>query len=291
MMTLNDDARKHLDNYLNQVRICLKGCSTVDADDVEQGIKEHIESELQDSSETISYDALDAVLKKLGSPQQWVPEEEIAWWRKFILRLRKGPEDWRLAYISFGLLVLGFLVGRSFFMTFIPASFIISRAVMSTVEDTNQLKGQKWLIYPSLFIIYVFLALGVLLWPVFPLAGIADWMEHLDIQRFPWVTHDSMNGLANYNPDTLVVAYWLIAFVLIAAATALWWVVLAIAHKKKPKILQAIFRPFADHIKPSHTNWFMGISFLLMMLCSVGGTLLIGSADWFLLRILEKILQ
>ena len=26
------------------------------------------------------------------------------WWRKIIFRMRSGPEDWRLAYISFALL-------------------------------------------------------------------------------------------------------------------------------------------------------------------------------------------
>ncbi len=106
MINLTDNAKKHLDNYLQQVRTCLKDCLTVDADEVEQNIKEHIENELQSSTEPVSFDTLDDVLKRLGSPQQWLPEEEIAWWRKIIIRLRKGPEDWRLAYITFGLLLL-----------------------------------------------------------------------------------------------------------------------------------------------------------------------------------------
>lgn len=143
MITFNDDAKKLVDNYLHQVRSCLNSCTTVDADEVEQNIKEHIENELQDSSEPISYDELNIVLKKLGSPQQWVPEEETSWWRKIILRLRTGPEDWRLAYISFGLLILGFLTGRNSFMILVIASFIVSRALISTAEQIDRLKAQR----------------------------------------------------------------------------------------------------------------------------------------------------
>ena len=70
MINLTDNAKEHLDSYLQQVRGCLKDCSSVDADEVEQNIKEHIDCELQDSSEPISYDVLDDVLNKLGSPQR-----------------------------------------------------------------------------------------------------------------------------------------------------------------------------------------------------------------------------
>jgi len=99
MINLTDNARKHLDNYLQQVRTYLKASPTVDADEVEQNIKEHVENELQDSPEPVSFDALDDILKKLGSPQQWLPEEERPWWRKIILRLRTDRQKylWRIS--------------------------------------------------------------------------------------------------------------------------------------------------------------------------------------------------
>jgi len=110
MITLSKSAKKSLEDYLRQARAYLRGSKSVDAEEVEQNITEHIENELKGAAEPVSCDALDAVLKKLGSPQQWVPEEELPWWRKIILRLRSGSEDWRLAYLSLGLLVVGFLI-------------------------------------------------------------------------------------------------------------------------------------------------------------------------------------
>lgn len=267
MINFNDDAKKQMDKYLREVRTCLRDCLSVDADEVEQNIVEHIENEFQGETEPVSYNQLDSVLKKLGSPLQWVPEEEITWWKKIVLRLRTGPEDWRLAYISFGLLIMAFLIARSSFIIFVLTSFIISRAVISTVDHINQLKAQRWLIYPSLFIVYIFAAFWLLLWPTFALAGIADELEHLDSEKFPWNTGNEMS-------------YWLIAIVLIAAGTALWWLVLAFVHKKKPKILQVVFRPFANYIKPSWTNCFLGISLLLLVLCSAVGILMIKYHGW-----------
>lgn len=230
MINLTDNAKKHLDNYLQQVRDCLKVCSSIDADEVEQNIKEHIESELQGSTEPISYDALDDVLKKLGSPQQWVPEEEIAWWRKIILRLRKGPEDWRLVYISFGLFLLSFLVGKQmpFFavflwpiiifrgtstVVFLFASFFVARAALAVVPDRNKLGGRKWLLYPPLIIVYAGLVVLMLGWPIAPL--------RLDVYKYTLS-----------EPLFLVMGLWL---VLLGMTICIW-----------PKLVRAIFSPFAD---------------------------------------------
>ncbi len=93
MKNLTDTAQNRLDKYLRQVRAYLRGSKSVDADEVEQNITDHIENELAGVAEPISPDALNEVLAKLGSPSQWVPEEELSWWRKVILRLRVEPED------------------------------------------------------------------------------------------------------------------------------------------------------------------------------------------------------
>ena len=284
MNNLTDNAKEHLDNYLQQVRACLKVCSSIDADEVEQNIKEHIESELQDSSEPISYDSLDDVLKKLGSPEQWVPEEEISWWRKIILRLRKGPEDWRLAYITFGLFLLSFLVGKQmpFFAVFLwpiiifrgtsnvvllLASFILARATISTVGDSKKLGGQKWLIYPSLVVIYLPIFFFVLLWPEILSFAIAQGYDHAKIDMFPWNT-------GNETP------YWTLAFIFSAGATFLWWLILALVHKKAPHFLGVVFRPFAKPIKPKILNRFMVIVAGLAAICFLTIMLMIKYQGW-----------
>lgn len=93
MIELSDNAEKALDGYLRQVRAYLRGTKSVDVDEVEQNITEHIQNEFEGATKPISFEKLDAVLKKLGSPRQWVSEKELAWRRKIIQRLRADPED------------------------------------------------------------------------------------------------------------------------------------------------------------------------------------------------------
>ncbi|MHC4756780.1 MAG: HAAS signaling domain-containing protein, partial [Planctomycetota bacterium] len=131
MITYTEEAQKHLDKYLNEVRVYLSGCKSVDVEEIQRDIIEHVETELEGATEPISFNDLDAVLEKLGSPRQWVPDEELSAWQKIITRLRTGPEDWRLAYISLGLLILGFIANP----VFVLASFVVSRAALSVAGD------------------------------------------------------------------------------------------------------------------------------------------------------------
>ena len=107
MVELSYGAQRTLDQYLRQVKAYLRASRSVDVTDVEQSIHEHIETELEGWAEPVSADQLTGILKKLGNPWQWVPDEELPWWRRMLLGLQVGPEDWRLAYLSFGLLVAG----------------------------------------------------------------------------------------------------------------------------------------------------------------------------------------
>jgi len=107
MMTrLTPEASSRMDQYLRQVRSTLSGCASVHADEVERDVREHIESELPADQQAIPVQDLNRILDRLGSPSQWVPAAEIPWWRRFLNRWHHGPEDWRLAYLAFILLVL-----------------------------------------------------------------------------------------------------------------------------------------------------------------------------------------
>ena len=46
-MTLSEGARRSLEDYLRQARMYLRGSKSVDADEVEQNVTEHIETELE----------------------------------------------------------------------------------------------------------------------------------------------------------------------------------------------------------------------------------------------------
>jgi hypothetical protein len=252
MINLSDNAKKCLDKYLQQIRTYLRGCKTVDADEVERNVVEHIESEFEGATAAVSFEELDTVLQRLGSPRQWIPEEELPWWRKTIFRLRTSPEDWRLAYISFGLLILGFVILPSF-IVLIPASFIVARAALSEASDTDELKSQKWLIYPSLIIVYLFVLFWLFAWPAFALATVAYELEH--------------NVRSSYPQFADELRYWIMATSFIIAGLGLWWIILAGLLLKCRRLLQVPFKPFA--------GWFGRKSALILFL--IGLVLMIPS--------------
>ena len=256
MITLSKNAERSLQDYLRQARAYLRGSKSVDADEVEQNITEHIESELEGAVEPVSRDVLDVVLKKLGRPQQWVPEEELPWWWRIIFRLRSGPEDWRLAYISLALLVTGILT-----LPYVPvgivlilAGFLASRAAVAEAGDTKELKAQKWLLYPSLIIVYVFVLLALLTWPLLFLP-LADEYENTMI---------GSSSLFNNEID-----YWIMAASVIVAGLGLWWSIVGAMLLKPRDQLRVIFDPFAERLR---SKWAIRLLLvgLAMLIVSAG---------------------
>lgn len=268
MKKLDENAKGHLDKYLQEVRTCLAGCKSVDADEIERDIIEHIESELESAEEPVGFDEVDAVLKRLGSPQQWVPEEEISWWQKIILRLRTGPEDWRLAYISFGLLFMSalFLIcnnraNMAVSLLLLLTSFCLSRAALSAGTIRGDLGAQKCLIYPSLIIVYLVICAFPLLWPVFLLGA----------NRAPWNRWDET-------------VYWIIAYMFKGVAVGLYYFILVSIYKIGAKFFQMIFRPFAEKINPKNINWLLVIILILTILCLVAGIIMFDgkNREWYI---------
>ena len=275
MKKLNERAKEHLDRYIQQMRQCLRKCTTVDADEVERNIIEHIENELESAAEPISFDEVDVVLKRLGSPQQWVPEEEISWWRKILLRLHYGPDDWRLAYLSFGFFLFWLLVSfgpRGFILwplgilrgrlscVFLLASFVLSRAAISQVRDTGKLAGQKWLLYPPLVIVYIPL-LMFLIWPVIPTAILAQQS----------MLHDHGPTFIPYHPPNLALNPGLRWGLAGAGILSLWWIVLGIICCIVPQAVRVVFRPFADNFNRKWAVLLIVIGGLIILLCLAPG--------------------
>jgi hypothetical protein len=223
------EANERLERYLRQVRLALRGCRSVSADEVERDIREHVDSELTAEHGTVSVDDLNAVFQRLGSPSQWVPQEEIPAWRRFVLRLRTGPEDWRLAYLAFALLVVGGLL-PGIFWVLIPASYLAARASLAAARARNEeLGAQKWFIYPPLVVVNAFLLLAVLVGPVifFEMAGQVLY-ENLNVRA------------ALHPPDFTDPASDRGKFVtaLMVEALAVWWIVVGIILAIWPRLAQ-----------------------------------------------------
>jgi hypothetical protein len=274
MMELSCHAQKTLDQYLRQVHAYLRGSASVDAGDVEQSIHEHVETELAHASEPVTAEQLTDVLKRLGSPRQWVPEEELPWWRRMILHWQVGPDDWRLAYLSFALLFVGLagLFAASPICVLILASVLVSRAALSAAGDSDLSKGQKWLLYPGLIAVYAPLVLFTMFWLPAILIVFA-----IDIEQFPtlssyWREMHSVTG-GSY-------AYVMTAMALIAGVTALWWIVLGFFALTRLQWIKIIFYPFVQSLSRGRIGYFIMILFLVFVV-SAGIVWYYGAAPIF----------
>jgi len=254
VIELSEKAQESLNDYIDQVKRSLKGVKYIDADEIVQNVNEHIESELGDMTEPVGSEKLDAVLEKLGSPLQWVPEDEISWWRKVIMRIYSGPEDWRLAYLSFGLLLLGFLFYSIFsvLVILVIASYIVSRAALVTVNGHDELRGQKWLIYPSLITIYIPLLIFILAWPLIPIFN-------LFVPKYIALLEATYSVIGER--DLVEVTSFIVGSILSAVSIGIIWIGygLILLNKKHQSQIRTIFKPFADRF---NRKWSLVIIFL-----------------------------
>jgi hypothetical protein len=249
MVELSKSARKGLDDYLRQVRSYLRWSKSLDRQEVEQNIAEHIERELEGSPEPVSSSALNGVLARLGSPRQWVPAEAMHWWGKLILKLRTDSEDWRLAYISFSFLLVGFLLTflvSPLQVVFFAGSFITARAALAAAGDED-LGAQKWLLYPVLLLVSAAFVLTLFLGPAL-LAGIIG----AELHEAHWVRRDSHMG---------VIAFVYTSSVLV---TGLWWILVGLLACKWPAIICQPLRPFADQFNRRRALAIAGTGVLLL---------------------------
>jgi len=255
VIELSEKARKTLSEYLDQVKRSLKGVKYIDADEIVQNVNEHIENELGETPEPVSSEKLGAVLEKLGSPLQWVPEEEISWWRKVILRIYSGPEDWRLAYLSFGLFFIAFLfhskLSFSVFVILVIASFIVSRAALAAVNGRDELRGQKWFIYPSLIIVTLFFVGVLFSIPLFILIPIAGSMEQTTMEAHNIRIDDH---------------YLLLASSIIGMITCLWCMLVGIICLIFPELPKKLLYPVADWFRRKHAIVLIALAFFVFTL-------------------------
>lgn len=174
MIEMTPAAREHLDNYLQRIRSELRGSRSVVADDVEQSVREHVEIALADAPAPVGATQIITVLDRLGPPERWLGDEE----GETSPAPRDEPEGqtlvWRLAYVSFAVLLVAALLPGFLFFLLIPA-MVLSRATVELAQDRGvPLGGRRWLVYPSIAVVLA-LAVGVLLLlpPLSAMAGLS----------------------------------------------------------------------------------------------------------------------
>lgn len=223
MIQLTADAMKTRETYLEQVRTYVGMSQTADPTEVIRDVNEHIDRELQNSPQPVSKECLESILERLGSPCQWVNEDDFTWWRKMMMRLRKGPEDWRLAYLAFATLILGTVLMGPIGLL---ASFCLSRAALS-VSEKKELQAKRWLVFPSLLIVYFLTAPILLFWPVIPLIGMA------------------------------------VNIIFMTIGMAIWWGFLWLLTRKYMRIVKVLFKPFAENWKLNWLGYLSAVLFLI----------------------------
>ena len=234
--TLTHDAQSHLDRYLNCVKHALRLHPSVDADDVEFDIRGHIEAELSDASAPVTAARLGSVLDRLGSPNQWVPSEDLPVWRKLLVELIAGPEDWRLAYLTLALFVGWPLLGPLGPPLWV-ASILMARAGLALLDEKGEPVGaRRWLLYPPLLFIYTGLVIGVFSLAPAAIFGLANAYEPVGGDFAAWLQTTTRQSLS------LVVS-------LVAGA---WWMMLGLALARFRPAVRWVFWPFANWFESRH---------------------------------------
>jgi len=150
------EAEARFADYLREVRAALAGVPDVNPDEIEADVREHVENELHAKPRPVRLADLEAVLVRLGPPTQWAPARTglsmsigqilRARWQGLREAIWRGPEDWRLAYLAFGVFAIGVLA-FPLFPLFLVLSYILSRAAIALAKGKGVALGARnWLV-------------------------------------------------------------------------------------------------------------------------------------------------
>jgi len=253
MTVLTAEAKDALERYLERVRLSLRGTS-VDADEVERDVREHIEVALDGRAEPVSADGLSSVLERLGSPDQWVPDEEIPVWRRAMRRISSGPEDWRLAYLCFALTVAGLATAPlGGILLWIPAYLLGRAAHEYAAARGEELGPRRWLTDLPLLAVALGLLGALLIGPLW--IPVAITVQEYDIGQ--------LLGRELTEPQEVATT-----IALFAATIGLWWMILAPLAAHFQRTVTWLFFPFATWFRRRHA-WWLGLAGLIVVVASV----------------------
>jgi hypothetical protein len=268
MVELTNAARHCLDEYLGELRSSLRHCESVDLAEVERDVVEHIEHALSAAPLAVDAPELKAVLRGLGSPSQWVPTEELSHLQRAVAALRSGPDDLRLGYLTFCLLAgtllaaacLNLVLGAGGMLPFLilglAASLILARASLSAGAGSGP--AEKWLIYPSLIVVYLPVTVLLLLWPL-PIAIIAE-----VLLTDPGGPRTLLEWTRGYPLGTIT------AFTLVTLGS-LWYAFLSFVAWRWPEVVRDCYAPFADRFRRRAGFLALFCACLLTFLACVAG--------------------
>jgi hypothetical protein len=181
---LTAEAEARLGEYLAGVRAALAGLPGVSPDEIEADVREHVENELRAAPRPVGAAALEAVLARLGPPDQWAAGDRpsalaraghavrAGWgrlraglggrWRAAREAVAGGPDDARLAYLTFGVFALGVVTVIGFPVCLV-VSYLLARAGVAAAREKGVELGasRKWLLYPPAVVVSTGLLLSL----------------------------------------------------------------------------------------------------------------------------------
>lgn len=237
MIHFTPEAKRKFDEYLQRMRYTLRGSRSVEAEEVEQNVVEHVELALAGAPLPVEPERLATVLEQLGPPERWLPEEERSWWRKIMDRVMTGPEDWRLAYGSFALTVLMMVFFPIGGILLVVPAFFLSRAFVELSRDRGEpLGARRWLVLPPIVIVLVLVCAGALFAPA---GAMGAMLSEIGLREFgfEWGSRAERGRI-----------FAGCLFVLAGA----WWIVLSGVFAMLMRPFRALFLPLTEGLKRGH---------------------------------------
>jgi hypothetical protein len=264
MIRLTPEAQAYLDDYLADVRSAVTGHASVSPAEIEQDVRDHVYAALEGVENPVRAPQVAAVLDRLGPPAQWVGDERRSIWkyladkvkpvghkaleqikalpgeayqagRGVVGHIRGLSQDWRLAYVAFGLFALGLVLPP-----LLIASYLVARADVSLARERGESLGaRRWLVYPPLLLISIALFLALVIWPILPAVALSH-----DIPRSMRAEVGEMMGGVSPNAVQPVAAVYLSI-----GAVALWWGIASLVVLRFPGLPGALFPPFGSKIR------------------------------------------
>lgn len=251
MIELTPEARMRFEDYLRRMRSVLRGSRSVEPAEVEQNVVEHVELALAGEAMPVGAATLSDVLQRLGPPERWLPEEERPVWSRIATRFQVGPEDWRLAYLTFGITVLAFLltpIGGPLLL--IPA-FFLARAHVELAGDV--LGARRWLVLPPIAVCFAVVVFAALFPPIaLPSIYLLGEGGLYDVFGIPF-------------ERLLIQEQIRVGAGVVAVAAGIWWTTLALLFVLLAPAFRALFLPITAGVKRRHALW------LVLMAIVAGG--------------------
>ncbi len=243
MVALSQEAQSHLERYLQQIRTALRDHPSVDADEVERDVLGHIAAELSGQPGPIGATRLLHVLDRLGTPDEWLPDENPPAWRRPFEAVRSGREDWRLAILTFAMFVAGpvLFMGRTMLWPLPPLlfvlSFVLARVTLAIFAEHHEPIGpRRWLLYPPLAVWYGAFIVAIVGGPALLAAVFASEDVALRGWLLGWLEEPT----------------WIRTIAALSCLLGTWWMVLGLVLSRLGGGARAVFWPFLEWFERRH---------------------------------------